>query len=84
MEKIIELLLLIGFEKDSNSIYLYENYYVYMGDYYQLAKTIDKDKHFSRELLLYKDTSISEFRYNILKYFKSEIRKNNLKRILNT
>ena len=83
MEKLIELLLLIGFEKDSNSIYLYENYYVYMGDYYQLAKTIDKDKHFSRQLLLYKDTSISEFRYNILKHFKNEIRKNNLKRILN-
>lgn len=83
MEKLIELLLLIGFEKDSNSIYLYENYYVYMGDYYQLAKTIDKDKHFSKQLLLYKDTSISEFRYNILKHFKNEIRKNNLKRILN-
>lgn len=84
MEKLIKLLILIGFEKDSNNIYLYENYYVYIGDYYQLAKTIDKDKHFSRQLLLYKDTSISEFKHNILKYFKNEIRKSNLKRILNT
>lgn len=83
MEKLIELLLLIGFEKNSNSIYLYENYYVYIGDYYQLVKTIDKDIHFSRQQLLYKDTSISEFKHNILKHFKNEIRKNNLKRILN-
>lgn len=83
MEKLIELLLLIGFEKDSNSIYLYENYYVYMGDYYQLTKNLDKNNYFTRQLILHKDTSISEFKHNILKHFKNEIRKNNLKRILN-
>ncbi len=82
MSSIINIILSIGFIKNTKYTYTYMNYRIIIGDYYELSKTIDINNYYHRRIILYKVTSITEFKHNIMKYFVKEIRTSNIKKIL--